>query len=640
MPGSEKPKLDLTVRGSTGLPVWAGRIYDEPLSELQGDKARVIYREMSEQDPIIGGVLLGIELLARQVQWTIKPAEVKEEMEAAQAEADAATAAQPDIMDPVTGFMQKKPKVERAKTTSEEVADFVDQCLTDMTPSWGMTLSEILTMLPYGWSWLEILYKRREGLKINDPAKSSMYDDGKIGWGGWPIRAQDTLWEWIYSGDKTGSPGEGNIVAMSQQAPPNYQVQEIPRWKSLHFTTKSRKQNPEGVSILRNAFRSWYMKKNIEVIEGIGVERDLAGLPILWAPSELFSATANAEEKALLAHLQTIVTSIKRDEQEGILMPMAYDEEGKNPLYKIELLSTAGDRQFDTNAIIGRYDERIAMSMMADFLLIGHQSTGSYAMSTSKMNMFSTSLSAILDVIIDEINLNAIPQLVLLNGWDLKYCPTLQHGKIEANDLRAVGEYLRQLNAAGMPLFPNKALEIYLLESAGLPSDPGAGSMPGAAEEPGLEDIGLLDPAASNPLADLTAEQAKMTKMQAKLPAPAAGGQPGGNTPAGNGNPAKGGNQAKTGKDGDIGDLTAPRVRPRRATPGMVRPARRAFDEPERPKHFVPLAQRVAKLREPLKAAMSPEAYQELVVATMEAGQFSRLSEQHQHEIRKAEAAS
>lgn len=400
-----------------------------------------VLREMSEQDAIVGGVLLGIEMLARQVSWNVKPA----------------------ITDP------EDPKYEKAK----EVADFIDGALSDMHPSWEETISEALSMLIYGWSWLEIIYKRREGLIIDDPLRSSRFDDGKVGWAGWSIRSQETLQKWEWS-----EKDKGQVVGMVQWAPPDFRQVTIPRSKSLHFRTRSRRENPEGISILRNAYRAWYMKKNIEVIEGIGIERDLAGLPVMHAPYELFGAGATDAQKALLSHLQDIVTSIKRDEQEGILLPMAFTDDGKNPLYKLELLSTGGERQFDTNAIIGRYDERIAMSMLADFILMGHSAVGSFALSTTKTGLFSTALGAILDLVGAEINQQAVPKLVRLNGWDLEMVPTLMHGQVEASDMGKLGEFLKQLADAGMAVFPNPELEKHVLQVAGLPADPGAGELP------------------------------------------------------------------------------------------------------------------------------------------------------------------
>ena len=42
---------------------------------------------------------------------------------------------------------------------------------------------------------------------------------------------------------------------------------------------------------------------------------------------------------------------------------------------------TGGRRQFDTDTIIKRYELRIAQSVLADMILIGHEAVGSYALS-------------------------------------------------------------------------------------------------------------------------------------------------------------------------------------------------------------------------------------------------------------------
>lgn len=569
-PPANKPKLDLSRIGTPGLPVWHGRVYDEILNDLQGEKGRRILREMSEQDPIIGGTLFGIEMLARQVPWTVIPASLKGENDS-----------------------------EEFKNKAKEVADFVDGCLSDMSPSFGSSLSEILSMLIYGWSWQEILYKRREGLVPGNNRKSSRFDDGKIGWAGWAIRSQETLDYWMYEDDDPAK----YLIGMRQMGAPDYKPHEIPRSKSLHFTTRSRRENPEGISILRNCYRPWYMKKNIEAIEGIGIERDLAGLPVLWAPIELFGEDADDDQKALFRTLQDIVTSIKRDEQEGILMPQQYDAETKEPLYKLELLSTAGERQFDTNAIINRYDERIAMSMLADFILMGHQAVGSFALSTTKTGMFTTALSAIMDVIAEEINLSGIPTLVLLNGWSLDLVPTLQHGKIEAADLSKLGDFIKQLSDSGMQMFPNAKLEKHLRDLAGLPGDQGAGELPLPVDEDGNPDTDAL---------------LKLLPPGTQLPPPTT-------------DPAV----PPTG-----GPPPAPAAQPPRAQP-RARPVARVATEPKKiSKHFTPLPVRLGKLAEQLKSTLEPEQYSELLEAAMEAGSFTKLSLEHRTYILEAEQAS
>jgi hypothetical protein len=590
--GTPSIKLDLSKIGTTGLPVWSGRVYDELIDELSGERGRRVLREMSEQDPIISGILLGVELLSRQVAWALKPSDESDE--------------------------------------AKEIADFVDDCFSDMYPTWENTMSEILSFLTYGWSYLEIIYKKRDGIKIDDPRASSKYEDGKIAWAGWSIRSQETLWSWLWS---EGNKGE--MTGMNQLAPPDFVLTTIPRHKALHFTTRSRRENPEGFSLLRGCYRSWYMKKNIEVIEGIGVERDLAGLPVMWAPPDLFSPTASDDEKALFELLRKTVTAIKRDEQEGILMPMQYDDEGKNPLYKLELLSTGGDRQFDTTAIISRYDERIAMSMLADFILMGHQAVGSYALSTTKTGLFSTALSAFLDLIAAEINARAIPRLVLLNGWDLSLCPTLQHGKIDTTDMAKLSEFLMNLFKSGMTLFPNDKLQKYLLELAGLPSDP----MEQYVQSEDVGDLADIDePGAQGQLQPVTPPLPGQAGVVGRPPGQQPTGAAGGPNPsAGNNNGIPGAMPSR----GATGQQPWVQAR-RRVTPQQIAALagtvpHKAHEAKVHHRHFITLTARVASLRHKLMAQLSDEEYGRLLAAVMEAGTFSKLPGEFQALIRQAE---
>ena len=137
----------------------AGGIYEEFLPELRGSKGVEVYKEMSENDDIIGAILFAIEMMMRQVYFTIEPGgDTKED---------------------------------------EKAAEFVQQCMDDMQVTWADTLSDILTFLPYGWSYHEIVYKVRKGAS-KDRRLHSKYDDGLIGWRKLPIRSQDTLFEWRY----------------------------------------------------------------------------------------------------------------------------------------------------------------------------------------------------------------------------------------------------------------------------------------------------------------------------------------------------------------------------------------------------------------------------------------------------------
>ncbi len=420
--------------GRLGQRRWGGAFYEEFLPELRGRRGMEVYREMSDNDDIIGAVIYAIELLIRQVDWDVQPG--------GPAEADKAA------------------------------ADFVLECMDDMSDTWTDTISEILSFLPYGWSAHEIVYKRRCGISRN-PQLNSKYTDGLVAWQKLPIRAQESLYQWEYDDND-------NLTALIQMPPPNYEIITIPAEKLLFFRTKSRKGNPEGRSILRNAYRDWYFKRRIQEIEGIGIERDLAGFPTLTAPPGMnIWDTDDPEMNAIRANAEAIVTNIRRDSLEGIVMPDGW---------KLELLSTGGERQFDTNKIIERYDTRIAMTVLADFVLLGHQDVGSFALSSNKTHMFAMAICSYLDIICETFNSKAIPQLLSMNGnhfGGVTDYPTLTHGDVEDTDIGPLGDFLSKMTTAGL-IVPDEEIEDHLRELSGLPPRLSDYSLfPGADRNPG-----------------------------------------------------------------------------------------------------------------------------------------------------------
>ena len=348
-------------------PAGSGSIFfEEFLPELRGIKGVQAYTEMADNDATIGAILYAIEMLERNVEFHIEP-----------------------------GGDTAKDK---------EAAEFVESCMDDMERTWADTLSEILSFQTYGWSWHEIVYKRRVG-KTSLPITNSKYDDGLIGWRKLPIRAQDTLYGWEYKDDTD------DLIGMTQMPAPKFDRITIPIEKSLHFRTRSRKDNPEGRSILRTAYRAYYFKKRLEEIEGYGMERDLAGFPVLYGPEgmDLWN-TEDPEMAEALGRAEYIVSSIRRDAREGLVLP------GGENGWKLELVSSGSRRQFDTNAIIDRYDKRIATSVLADFVMMGQQQVGSFALADSKTRIFALAVGTYLDVICEVFNNQAIPRLIDLNG--------------------------------------------------------------------------------------------------------------------------------------------------------------------------------------------------------------------------------
>lgn len=402
--------------GRIGQRRFGGIVYEEFLPELRGSRGVEIYREMSENDDVVGAILYAVEMLVRQTKWNVEP-----------------------------GGSTAKDK---------EAAEFVESCMDDMQNTWVDTISEILSFLAYGWSYHEIVYKRRMG-NTADTRTRSKYSDGLIGWAKLPIRAQETLYQWEYDEND-------NLTGMTQMPPPDYGLLTIPLSKALLFRTKSRKDNPEGRSILRNAYRSWHFKRRIQEIEGIGIERDLAGLPVMYAPEGMDIWNDDDDTKKILVRLEEMVRGVRRDEMEGLVLPHGFE---------MKLLSSGGTRQFDTNAIIDRYDTRIAMTVLADFIFLGHQQNGSWALSSDKTELFAMACGAYLDIIAETFNSQGIPSLIDINGDHFKGItgyPTLTHGDIEDADIQKVSTYIKDMVGIGV-LIPDDGLEDYIRQIGNLP---------------------------------------------------------------------------------------------------------------------------------------------------------------------------
>lgn len=399
--------------GVSGLNRQGLYVYEDSLPQLRWPYAARVYKEMSENDPVIGAIMYMAKQLIRKSTWTVKAASDKPE----------------DV----------------------ELAEFIDSCMRDMETSWNDVMSEIISMFVYGWSFHEVVYKMRKGPMEKNPKFNSKYKDMKIGWRKIAPRAQSSLYGWEYDEDN-------QLVAMLQQAPPDYKVRRIPMDKGLLFRTEVTKENPEGRSLLRAAYRPWYYKKHIEEIEGIGIERDLAGLPVLTPPAEVDLWNGeDPQAKVLLDRALNIVSNVRRDKSEGLVIPNGWD---------FKLVSTGGSRQFDTNAIINRYDQRIAITMLSDIVMLGADKVGSFALADVKKSLLAASLESIIQDIASIFNKIEIPRLCELNGTVVENYPELIPSEIEVPELKDLASFIKDTG-----LSPDDDLEFmnYLRQTASIP---------------------------------------------------------------------------------------------------------------------------------------------------------------------------
>lgn len=102
--------------GVSGLNRYGGYVYEEFIPELKYPRAAEVYNEMASNDPVIGAILYLNEMLIRAVDWNIEPA-----------------------------------------SSSKEDADnakFLEECMNDMSISWSEFITEAISMVIYGFSFM------------------------------------------------------------------------------------------------------------------------------------------------------------------------------------------------------------------------------------------------------------------------------------------------------------------------------------------------------------------------------------------------------------------------------------------------------------------------------------------------------
>ena len=408
---------------------------DEFLPELRGKKAIRKYREMRDNDSTVGAVMYSVEQILRDVDLQVHAAD----------ESDAAG-------------------VEK---------EFVESILVDMDHSLDDHIAEAIGYLSYGFGWFEVMYKRRVGPTERSPKKHSKFTDGRIGVRKIASRAPWTINKFDVD-QKTG-----DVLGIEQEVGFMGGKNYIPTNKSLYYRTTSLNGDPSGRSILRNAYTSYEYLNNLQSIEAIAVERELAGIPVARIPAEYLSGDASAAQSGFVHNLQQILRDVKFNEQGYIILPSdTYPDKDGAPtnvrLVDIELMASNGKRNIDINPIVNRYQHDIARSVLSEFLLLG-TSGGSYALSKSKTDLFLRALESYIQAIVDVLNKQLVERLWQLNGLSYDLMPTIKAGDVAPHDLREIASFLRNLNGAGIDVSSHPEVIKDLMDIAELDYDPAIG---------------------------------------------------------------------------------------------------------------------------------------------------------------------
>lgn len=366
----------------------------EYLSELRYPASLRVYDRMRRSDAQIQAVLLALELPIRSTRWYMKPAS------------------------------------ESAR--DKQIADDVEKNLFEgLSTTWDDTLRSALTMFAFGHSLFEVVY--------------AIDSAGFLRWRKFADRPQRSITQFL--------PDERGDLQTVEQHGPNGIV-PLPASKLLVFTHRMEDGDPRGTSVLRAAYKSWFIKDYVYKIVNIGIEQEYVGIPWAQVPANM--------EPELQRNLEDILRLLTQGEKAFFWLPS-----------EVELKRYQSQRdQQSIVPYIEHHDLMISRSVLAQFLNLGAASVGSYALSEDHSDLFLMSLDGIADYVAQIFNRQAIPTLVGAN-WNVgeDEMPQLAHDPVGARDIQRFVQAVRQLTGAGSTavITPDGPLEDYMREFLGLP---------------------------------------------------------------------------------------------------------------------------------------------------------------------------
>lgn len=380
--------------GVSGTNIFSGLINEEYNAELSDIKGIKIYDQMRKSDATVRAAVAACQLPIRRANWFVKTASEDEK----------------DI----------------------EIRDFVERALFDeMGITWDDFIRQALLELPFGVMVFEKVFTLREIEGVT-----------RVIWDKFAPRMPKSITAWETADAKPG---------IQQLAPNLGTTASIPIEKLLIFVNEMEGENWWGTSMLRSAYKHWYIKSNLEKIDSIAHERQGLGIPSIQLPEGHTPADVTAAEN--------ILKNLRASEKGYLLEHSGMTVEFKD----MKAMTTR-----DPSRSIAYHNRQIVLAVLAQFLDLGSGSTGSRALSSDHTELFLQSLEAVANGIVDVINKYAIKELVDLNFDNVQVYPELDYSGISRVDVEQLSTAYQRFTQSG-GLKPSEADDQHIRELLSLP---------------------------------------------------------------------------------------------------------------------------------------------------------------------------
>ena len=305
-------------------------------------------------------------------------------------------------------------------------------------------------------------------LDVEDPASGVSQDLPErqfIGWRRLAHRRPETIWKW-------NTDDRGELVSITQQVwmHDGYENPEIPAENLLVFVNEQEGDDYNGVSLLRSAYKSWWLKERVEIIAGVAYERHGVGVPVAYVPEDA------KNDQAMLDRIEAMLAGIKAGEFSYLVMPgpkgpAPTGAGGGNGGFWVEILSPTGGIP-DFNPFLTYLRGDIKGNVLARFAELGHGSVGARAVADPQSKIWFDALAATGEYVAATLT-DALRRLVDKNYANVEDYPEVVFRDLDARNLAEYATAIAQVVSAGA-VIPDKPARDSIRDGLGLPPEDGS----------------------------------------------------------------------------------------------------------------------------------------------------------------------
>lgn len=307
------------------------------------------------------------------------------------------------------------------------------------------------------------LMKKLRGFALHE-ALVRRRDDGMVIYKDIQHRPQWTIDRWDKPDEQTDWIGVSQLTRTGKRF-------YIPRERLFYSVENTLTDSPDGVGVLRLIAETVRRLQIYQELEGVGLQTDLRGIPIVRVPladlrEQARAAGCGDDETKIKAYidaqvsdLRTFIVAHNKNPEQGLLFgsdTYTTKDEAQSPssIYKwsAELLSSASSSLPDARAAIARELAEVARIMCAEWLLLGGEDAGgAYSMHEDKTAMFCLMLNAGRKDLATDAQRDLAARLIALNGLDPETCtPTLVPEPVATQSVEVAARTLLALQQAGL----------------------------------------------------------------------------------------------------------------------------------------------------------------------------------------------